>query len=126
MNINFDMVKISPRMHDAPDYRTLVFKVDFPRKIDIENSDDFWLFFKALADGGALNLLVNMERAEYIDSSGISVLINTTKLLRKAGGDLVVTTVSQEIKKIFSIVYLQDFIKFFHSEIEGINHFRHG
>ncbi len=128
MNINFDIIKISPRTsrtYPEIDYSILVFKVDMPKRVDIENSNELWIFFKTIIDGGSLKIMVNMDKLEYIDSSGIGILINSAKLLRTGKGDLIFFNVSQDVKKIFSIVKLEKFIKIFNMESEAINHFRY-
>jgi len=59
----------------------------------------------------------------YIDSSGIGVLINTAKLLRKQKGDIVMANVSDDIKSIFKVIRLEEFITIFNSEVEAVKSF---
>jgi anti-anti-sigma factor len=125
MSINFEIIKVTSRSTEAVDYNTLIFRVDMGKKVDLENSNDLWIFFKTLADGGAKKFIVDMKSLEYIDSSGIGVIINTAKLIRPKKGDIVLINVSQSIKDIFKVINLQEFIKTFNLEAEALNFFRY-
>jgi anti-anti-sigma factor len=125
MSINFEIIKVTSRSTEAMDYNTLIFRVDMGKKVDLENSNDLWIFFKTLADGGAKKFIVDMKNLEYIDSSGIGVIINTAKLIRPKKGDIVLINVSQSIRDIFKVINLQEFIKTFNLEAEALNFFRY-
>ena len=125
MNITFEIIKISPVSTDKIDYATIVFKTTPPRKIDIDNSKDLWIYFKTLISGGARKIYVDLKSVEYIDSSGIGVFINSAKLIRKQKGDVVLANVSDEVRNIFKVINLDEFIKIYNSEVEAINSFRY-
>jgi len=120
-----DIIKISPRVNDSVDYDILVFHVEAAKKLDMESSRDLWILLKALIDGGSLKILVDMKNVDYIDSSGIGVLINAAKLVRLKKGDLILSGVSNEIREILKIVNLQSFIKLFNNDVEALNFFRY-
>ncbi|PKL37242.1 MAG: hypothetical protein CVV44_16545 [Spirochaetae bacterium HGW-Spirochaetae-1] len=124
MNVNIEVVKVSPIVKDVIDYSTIIFKIRFPKRVDFENSRDFWIFFNALIEGGALKLLLDLHDLEYIDSSGIGVLISTAKALRKNSGDVVLANASSDVRNVFKVVNLQSFIKLFNTDGEAFNHFR--
>ena len=125
MNINVEIIRFAPRQQDSVDYQTTLFKIDLNRKLDLETANDYWIFFKTMIDGGGLKIIVDMKNLDYIDSSGIGILINSAKLLRKSRGDIVLINVSAGIKDILKIVNLQDFIKIFNLEAEALNFFRY-
>ncbi len=125
MSIRFDIEKLATNLDEGIDYKILVFKIDMPKKFNLDNCRNYWIFMKALADGGVLKIIIDMQELEYIDSAGIGVFINTTKLLRKSRGDLVFINVSPDIKSIFRVVNLQNFIKMFNLEGEALNYFRY-
>jgi anti-sigma B factor antagonist len=125
MNITFEIIKISPVSTEKIDYTTIVFKTTLPQKIDIDNSKDLWIYFKTLITGGAKKIFVDLKKVEYIDSSGIGVFINSAKLIRKQNGDIVLANVSEEVRNIFRVINLDEFIKIYNSEVEAINSFRY-
>ncbi|HOT46972.1 MAG TPA: STAS domain-containing protein [Spirochaetota bacterium] len=123
MNMQFDVIKVSPVSADKIDYTTLIFKVTLPQKVDIDNSKDLWVYLKTLASGGAQKMFIDLRQVTYIDSSGIGVLINTAKLLRKQKGDIVMANVSDDIKSIFKVIRLEEFITIFNTEVEAVKSF---
>jgi anti-anti-sigma factor len=125
MNIIFDIIKISPVSTDRIDYATIIFRALPPQKIDIDNSKDLWIYFKTLISGGARKIFVDLKNVEYIDSSGIGILINSAKMIRKQKGDIVLANVSEEVRNIFKVISLDEFIKIYNSEVEAINSFRY-
>jgi anti-sigma B factor antagonist len=125
MNITFEIIKISPVSTEKIDYTTIVFKTTLPQKIDIDNSKDLWIYFKTLITGGAKKIFVDLKKVEYIDSSGIGVFINSAKLIRKQNGDIVLANVSEEVRNIFRVINLDEFIKIYNSEVEAINSLRY-
>src|SRR4030042_3054665 len=120
MNLVFDIIKISQVTTDKLYYATIIFKALLPKKVDIDNSKDLWIFFKTLISGGALKIYVDLKELEYIDSSGIGVMINTAKVIRKQNGDIVLANVSDEIKYIFKVINLENFIKIYKTEVEAL------
>jgi anti-sigma B factor antagonist len=123
MNIEFDVIKVSHVSADKIDYTTLIFKVTLPQKVDIDNSKDLWIYLKTLVTGGAQKIFIDLQKVNYIDSSGIGILINTAKLLRKQKGDIVMANVSDDIKSIFKVIKLEDFISIYNSEVEAVKSF---
>ena len=52
-------------------------------------------------DGGARNVLVDLSRATFIDSTTLGVLMGAVKRLRPAGGELAIACSDPNIRKIF-------------------------
>jgi anti-sigma B factor antagonist len=125
MDINIDIIKISPVSTDRIDYTTLIFKAEMPDKVDIDNAKDMWVYFSTLIAGGALKIYTDMKKLSYIDSAGIGVLINTAKMIRLKKGDIVLANVTDDIRDIFKVINLENFIKIYNSEVEAINSFRY-
>jgi anti-anti-sigma factor len=125
MEMLYEIIKISQVATEKIDYATIVFKATLPQKVDIDNSKDIWIYFKTLIAGGAQKIFVDMKNVEYIDSSGIGVLINAAKLIRKQKGDIVVASVTDDVRDIFKVINLDNFIKIYNSDVEALNTFRY-
>lgn len=123
MNIVFDLFKLSESGRDKIDFSALIFKAELPSKIDVDNSWDLWVFLKTLISGGALKIFIDMNHLEYIDSSGIGVLVNAAKLMRKQEGDIVMANVSDQVKGILKVINLENYIKLYNSEAEAVGSF---
>ena len=56
---------------------------------------------KALLQQGAKNLLVDLEGAEMVDSTGIGLLIQAHNSLARQGGSLIIAHASADITDLF-------------------------
>ena len=123
MKVNLEILKLAQRPEDIIDYNTIVFKIPLTKRINLDSSKYWWIFLKTIVDGGAIKILLDLQNLEYIDSSGLGMLINVAKMLRKIEGDLVMFNVSADIRNVFKVIKLQEFIKIFNSEGEAVNFF---
>jgi anti-anti-sigma factor len=55
-------------------------------------------------DGFRARVLINLERVEYIDSSGVSWLIVNHKRFREQGGKLVLHSVPPRVDQVFKLL----------------------
>jgi anti-sigma B factor antagonist len=62
---------------------------------------------KLLIDSEIKNIIVNLSMLEYLNSSGLNVLINLLTKTRNAGGEMILTGISEKIEKLFLITKLQ-------------------
>jgi anti-sigma B factor antagonist len=122
--MNLDIIQISKVVDDTIDYRNLIFRISAANILDLGDSKSMWLLLKTLIDGGVQYVIIDMDSLEFIDSSGIGVLINAAKILRARKGDVIMIRVSPRILKIFDPIKLHRFIKIFQSEEEGVRYFQ--
>jgi anti-sigma B factor antagonist len=59
-----------------------------------------------LAAGGYPRVAVNLEGVEFMDSTGLGVLISGLKRCREAGGDLSLVAPREPVRKVLSITGL--------------------
>jgi anti-anti-sigma factor len=107
---------LTKRWDETVDYNSLVVVIRAADVMDMDGVDDMRVFMRTLIAGGVKKIAVDMEKLTFIDSSGISVLIEVAKLLRQSGGDIVLINVSSTIRTIFQPVRLNRFISCFESE----------
>jgi anti-sigma B factor antagonist len=60
----------------------------------------------SLVDGGARQVVVDLGRVEFLDSTGLGVLVGALKRLRGAGGELFLVCGQERLLKIFRITGL--------------------
>jgi anti-sigma B factor antagonist len=123
MDISFDLLWQTPPKDTVVDYDSLIFRFSVDKKLNLDNSNDLWVFFKTIIEGGTKFILIDMNGINFIDSSGIGVMINTAKLIRQSKGDLVLMNVSSDIMHILELVNFQRFIKIFDTVDEVVSHF---
>ena len=59
-----------------------------------------------LVDAGSVNLVIDMEKVDFLDSTGLGVLVEGLKRVRTRGGDLSIVVTQDKIVKIFEITGL--------------------
>lgn len=123
MSIQVEIIKLAQINTDKIDYNRVIFKVILPHRIELDNSRMYFILFKTLADGGARKIIVDLHDLDYIDSAGIGTIVSAAKMIRKQGGDLVMSSATANILSLFKVVSLQDFIRIFSTDGEAINHF---
>ena len=70
---------------------------------------------QGLINEGKVNMVLDLERMNYIDSSGLGFFIGTLKKLRDKGGNLILINLNAYIYGIFKLIQLQHIIKTYDS-----------
>jgi anti-sigma B factor antagonist len=71
-----------------------------------------------IIDAGAERVVVDLRRVDFLDSTGLGVLVGALKRLRMAGGDMVLVCDSEKLLKIFRITAL-DRVFALHATVEA-------
>jgi anti-sigma B factor antagonist len=69
----------------------------------------------ALVEGGARQVVVDLGRVEFLDSTGLGVLVGALKRLRVVGGELLLVCGQERLLKIFRITGLDRVFQLFDS-----------
>jgi anti-sigma B factor antagonist len=69
-------------------------------------------------DAGAGSVVVDLRRVDFLDSTGLGVLVGALKRLRMSGGDLALVCDSEKLLKIFKITAL-DRVFALHNTVEA-------
>lgn len=70
-----------------------------------------------------VKLVLDLEKMNYIDSSGLGFFIGTLKKLKDAGGELMLINLNAYIYHIFKLIQLQHIIQTYESLDEAQKHF---
>jgi len=97
-------------------------KVDTTLLIEIEGeimggteADDFKdILFKAIEDD-IVDIVVDMENATWMNSSGLGMLISGLTTLRSSGGDLRLANVSERVRRPLEITKLDSVFSIYNS-----------
>ncbi len=87
------------------------------------DADAFRDVFKSLLEQDKKNIIVNLEKVSWINSTGLGILINNYNAVRKSGGDMVVMHASERIESILYVTKLNLLFKSFNSEEEAVKSF---
>jgi anti-sigma B factor antagonist len=61
---------------------------------------------KSLISTGHIDLILNMENTEFIDSSGLSAIVSGLKQVRELQGSLKLASLKTEVQSIFKLTML--------------------
>ena len=66
---------------------------------------------RRLAEGGHNRIILNLEKVDYIDSTGLGILIGIKRRITERSGCLVLVLYSDRINKLFEITGLSKIFK---------------
>ncbi|MFH2051893.1 MAG: STAS domain-containing protein [bacterium] len=87
---------------------------------DAESFDET---LKTLIHEGCKNVIVNMDKVTWVNSTGLGILISGYTTLKKSGGELKLLKVSDRIENIFIVSKLYTVFQSFKDEDEAVQSF---
>lgn len=91
--------------------------------VDAHTFTDFEEELTKLVEGGHYNLLLDLEKLTYINSTGLGLLMATFRQVRQHGGDLVIAKMSDKITNIFNLLGFSRLIHTYPTEEEAMQKF---
>ena len=74
-------------------------------------------------EGENLNLILNMERVQMMDSSGLGVLVASYTTIRRNDGRVVLLNLGGNIRSLIVMAKLMTIFDCYNTEVEAIGHF---
>jgi len=75
-------------------------------EVDVYTAPELDAELTRLAEAGRFNVVVDLSRVDFLDSTGLGVLVKALKRTRENGGSLVVVATADRITKVFRITGL--------------------
>jgi anti-sigma B factor antagonist len=75
-------------------------------EIDVYTAPKLREALMALVQGGTYNIVVDMEQVEFLDSTGLGVLVGGLKRVRSHDGSMTLVCTQERLLKIFRITGL--------------------
>lgn len=98
--------------------------VDLEGEIDVSTSPRIKDVLNEQIDQGHHNLVINMERVRYIDSTGLVAFISALKRVREKNGKIVLICTNPHILKIFNITGLNNVFDVYQTQDEAMKTFQ--
>ncbi len=92
-------------------------------RLDAYSSNDVEARLNAIIDSSQVCLTVNMEKLEYISSSGLRVFLAALKKVRKQNGDIKLVCMRPPIREVFDIAGFTQLFSIFDSEDIAVDSF---
>ncbi|HON79099.1 MAG TPA: STAS domain-containing protein [Spirochaetota bacterium] len=97
--------------------------LDITGEIDLYNAPEIKDIINKLIEEQKYNVIINLEKVSYIDSSGIGALISSLSNLKKYQGGLKIINVYASVRKVFELTKLTSFFEIFDSEEDALSSF---
>lgn len=78
-------------------------------EVDLYNAPKVRDAINQFMDRNKLDIIVDLDEVDYIDSSGIGVLISSATDIKDLGGKLTIKCNSPNVKRVFELTRLVDF-----------------
>ncbi|HSV97613.1 MAG TPA: STAS domain-containing protein [Spirochaetota bacterium] len=97
--------------------------LDIAGEIDLYNAPEIKDIVSKLIEEQRYNVIINLEKVSYIDSSGIGALISSLSNLKKYQGGLKIINVYASVRKVFELTKLTSFFDIFDTEEDALESF---
>ncbi|MDQ0256151.1 stage II sporulation protein AA (anti-sigma F factor antagonist) [Evansella vedderi] len=74
----------------------------------------------ALKEHHLTHILLNLEHLTFMDSSGLGVILGRYKLVQTLGGEMVVCSISPQIKRLFEMSGLFKIVRLASNEMDAL------
>jgi anti-sigma B factor antagonist len=110
-------MEIGEKKSGTVDILSLVGRLDAYAANDVEKK------INSVTEKSQVNLVIYMEKLEYISSSGLRVLLAALKKARKQQGDIRLAGLQPYVKEVFDVSGFTQLFKMFDKEDEAVNSF---
>ncbi len=97
--------------------------LDISGEIDLYNAPQLKDIINKYIEEKKYNIIINLAKVNYIDSSGIGALISSLANLKKYQGSLKIIHIGMSVKKVFELTKLTSFFEIYDDEREAIQSF---
>jgi len=93
-------------------------------RLDAYASNEMEKHLNPLTDTAKAALVVNLEKLEYISSSGLRILLAGLKKAKKQEGDIRLACLQPYVKEVFDMAGFSQLFKIFDKEDEAISSYK--
>ena len=102
---------MSININSTLDSQNKFWDVNLSGELDVSTSDKLKEYLHKLADQEMLDMKINLENLEYIDSTGLGVMIGVLKKLKVGNKEIYIINPRSNVRKIFNITGLDKIFK---------------
>lgn len=92
-------------------------------RLDASSAKDLKEKVGALVREKRLNLVIDMAAIDFIDSSGLGILISALRSVNKLGGDIKIASLQDQVRAIFELTRLHRIFEIFDEREDAIKSF---
>lgn len=95
----------------------------FSGRLDAYTAGEVEKKLDSLVESGQVKLVANLEKLEYISSSGLRVFLTQLKKVRKLQGDIKLACMKPYIREVFDIAGFTQLFSIYDSENSAVDNF---
>lgn len=94
--------------------------VEIPRYLSADTSEEFKDYLYRIVSEGKYQLVIDLSKAEYVDSSGLGAIVSRIAVCRSNHGDIRLAAPSPFMVSLLNITHLDQVLKIFPAVEEAI------
>lgn len=88
--------------------------------LDTNTSTAAQEYLNSAMDDGASNIVVSLEKVDFVSSAGLRILLATAKRLSGTGGDLRICGLNETVAEVFEISGFSTILSVFPTEADAL------
>jgi anti-sigma B factor antagonist len=92
-------------------------------RLDLTSASSLKEASKEVLNGSSKKVILNMDKVDFINSSGLGALVSILKEVRNSQGSMRLTNLAPYVKEIFDITQLTNIFEIFPDEKQAISSF---
>ena len=100
-------INIESKLNNENDF----WDISLKGELDVSTADKLKEYLHNLADEKILDMKINLDKLDYIDSTGLGVMIGVLKKLKTDNKEIHILNPKSNVKKIFTITGLDKIFK---------------
>ena len=100
-----------------------IVRIDEERATVLQGIDELKKALLGLIEGGQINVIVDMSRVEFADSSMLGALVSALKMATRKRGDVKVVGLKPPVRAIFELTRLYRVFEIFEAEQDALASF---
>jgi anti-sigma B factor antagonist len=100
-----------------------IFLLELSGRLDATCSGQLKDTVSAMIDAQKIKILIDLSAVNFIDSSGLGILVGCMRSATKAGGKLKITSLQESPQKLFEVTRLDRVFEIFDSRDSAIKSF---
>lgn len=108
VNLVSDPTATTPTPASTPTPTPALWQIALRGELDIDAAPRVRAEFAAALDGGATAVMVDLRNVTFLDSSGLSALVECGQILARRGGSLYLEGASGAVRQVLEITALLD------------------
>lgn len=96
--------------------------IALPQRLTMADAGDYRHAIRDVVDSGCKFLAIDMSGVDFVDSSGLSVLVSAYKAARNANGDAVLFDLQPQVRALVELTRLHHIFEVFADKTSAISH----